>query len=33
MMRCCMVRQRFDPVIAPDQFSVARQLMPEDLDR
>ena len=28
-----MVRQRVDPVLAPDQFSVARSLRPEDLDR
>ena len=28
-----MVRQRVDPVLAPDQFSVARPLRPEDLDR
>ena len=26
-------RQRADPVLAPDQFSVARPLGPEDLDR
>ena len=26
-------RQRVDPVLAPDQFSVARSLGPEDLDR
>ena len=26
-------RQRIDPVLAPDQFSVARPLRPEDLDR
>ena len=26
-------RQRVDPVLAPDQFSVARPLGPEDLDR
>ena len=25
-------RQRTDPVLAPDQFSVAQQLGPEDLD-
>ena len=28
-----MVRCRVDPVLAPDQFSVARPLRPEDLDR
>ena len=28
-----MVRCRIDPVLAPDQFSVARPLQPEDLDR
>ena len=27
------VRQKVDPVFAPDQFSVARPLRPEDLDR
>ena len=32
-MRCNMVRRRVDPVLAPDQFSVARPLRPEDLDR
>ena len=32
-MRCNMIRRRVDPVLAPDQFSVARPLMPEDLDR
>ena len=26
-------RQRFVPVLAPDQFSVAQPLGPEDLDR
>ena len=26
-------RQRIDPVLAPDQFSVAQPLGPEDLDR
>ena len=26
-------RQRLDPVLAPDQFGVARPLGPEDLDR
>ena len=28
-----MVRWRVDPVLAPDQFSVARPLRPEDLDK
>ena len=32
-MRCNTVRQKVDPVLAPDQFSVARPLRPEDLDR
>ena len=32
-MRCNNVRQQVDPVLAPDQFSVARPLRPEDLDR
>ena len=32
-MRCNMVRRRVDPVLTPDQFSVARPLQPEDLDR
>ena len=32
-MRHNMVKQRVDPVLAPDQFSVARPLQPEDLDR
>ena len=32
-MRCNTVRQRVDQVLAPDQFSVARPLRPEDLDR
>ena len=27
------MRQRVDPVLAPDQFSVAQPLAPEDLDR
>ena len=27
------VRQRIDPVLAPDQFSIARPLRPKDLDR
>ena len=31
-MRCHTVRQSIDPVLAPDQFSVARALRPEDLD-
>ena len=33
IMRCNNIRQRVDPVLAPDQFSVARPLRPEDLDR
>ena len=32
-MKCNMVRHRVDPGLAPDQFSVARPLQPEDLDR
>ena len=32
-MRHYIVRHRVDPVLAPDQFSVARHLRPEDLDR
>ena len=32
-MRHNMVRCRVDPVLAPDQFSVARPLQPEGLDR
>ena len=32
-MKCDITRQRVDPVLAPDQFSVARPLGPEDLDR
>ena len=32
-MRRHTVRCRVDPVLAPDQFSVARPLQPEDLDR
>ena len=32
-MRHNTVRQRVDPVLALDQFSVARPLRPEDLDR
>ena len=32
-MKHHMVRCRVDPVLAPDQFSVARPLQPEDLDR
>ena len=32
-MRCHTVRCRVDPVLAPDQFSVARPLQPGDLDR
>ena len=33
IMRCNNINQRVDPVLAPDQFSVARPLRPEDLDR
>ena len=33
IMRHHTVRCRVDPVLAPDQFSVARPLQPEDLDR
>ena len=32
-MKCNTVRQKVYPVLAPDQFSVARPLRPEDLDR
>ena len=32
-MKPDITRQRVDPVLAPDQFSVARPLEPEDLDR
>ena len=32
-MKCGISRQRLDPVLAPDQFGVARPLGPEDLDR
>ena len=32
-MKCDISRQRVDPVLAPDQFSVAQLLGPEDLDR
>ena len=32
-MRHHIARCRVDPVLAPDQFSVARPLRPEDLDR
>ena len=32
-MKCNNVRQRIDPVLTPDQFSIARLLRPEDLDR
>ena len=32
-MKCNISRQRVDPVLAPDQFSVAQPLGPEDLDR
>ena len=33
MMKQHTIRCRVDPVLAPDQFSVARPLQPEDLDR
>ena len=32
-MKCNNVRQRIDPVLAPNQFSIARLLRLEDLDR
>ena len=32
-MKCGISRQRVEPVLAPDQFSVAQLLGPEDLDR
>ena len=32
-MKCGISRQRPGPVLAPDQFGVARPLGPEDLDR
>ena len=32
-MRCGTNRQRLDPVLAPDQFGVAKPLGPENLDR
>ena len=32
-MKHDVTRQRVDPVLAPDQFSVARPLRPENLDR
>ena len=32
-MKCGISRQRLDPVLAPDQFDVAKPLGPEDLDR
>ena len=32
-MKCDITRQRIDPVLAPDQFSVVQPLAPEDLDR
>ena len=32
-MKHDITRQRVDPVLAPDQLSVARLLGPEDLDR
>ena len=33
VMKCNATRQRVDPVLAPDQFIVARLLRSEDLDR
>ena len=33
MMKHDIPRQRVGPLLAPDQFSVARPLEPEDLDR
>ena len=33
IMKCDISRQRIEPVLAPDQFSVAQSLGPEDLDR
>ena len=33
MMKCDIARQQVDTVLAPNQFSVARPLRPEDLDR
>ena len=33
MMKGDITRQCVDPVLAPDQFSVAQPLRPEDLDR
>ena len=33
MMKHDITRQQIDPVLAPNQFSVARPLRPEDLDR
>ena len=32
-MKCDITRWQIDPVLAPDQFSVAQPLRPEDLDR
>ena len=32
-MKCDISRKRIDPVLAPDQFSVAQPLGPKDLDR
>ena len=32
-MKHDITRQQVDPVLAPDQFSVAQPLRPEDLDR
>ena len=33
MMKHDIARWQVDPVLAPNQFSVARPLKPEDLDR
>ena len=32
-MKCGISRSRLDPVLAPDQFGVARPLGPDDLDK
>ena len=32
-MKCGISRQSLDPVLAPDQFGVAKPLEPKDLDR
>ena len=33
MIKCDITRWQIDPVLAPNQFSVAQPLRPEDLDR